>query len=93
MQENLWPARLFVLVQDQVIVAPMGGIVALNHLAVWEAIDRFGVPESKQVLVFELIVKTFAATVLKKQSERLGESGHGSKQDYSAFGGKVAVGE
>jgi len=42
MPENADAIRIWGLVKDQVITAGMDGtVIALNHLALWEAIDRF----------------------------------------------------
>ena len=40
--------RVFSIVQNQFIMGP-GGPVDINQLAVWEAIDRFGIPNAVSV--------------------------------------------
>lgn len=39
----------------------MAGVVDINHLAVWEAIDRYQV--SNPVRCFELVLKAFSHTI------------------------------
>lgn len=34
--------RIWLLVRTQLIVAGMGDPIAINHTALWEALDRFG---------------------------------------------------
>lgn len=40
--ENQEALRLWPIVRNQVIVGGMGSVIDINHLAVWEDIDRFG---------------------------------------------------
>lgn len=58
--ENEAAARIFQLVRGQVITRNGGerGLVEeLNHLAVWSAIDAYGV--SNRTEVFERVLRTF----------------------------------
>jgi hypothetical protein len=41
MEENKEAAMIYNLVQGQVITAGMGEPIDINHIALWEAIDRF----------------------------------------------------
>jgi len=45
------------LISDQLIVSGLGEVIGLNHLAVWEVIDRYKV--SNPVRTFEKIIKVF----------------------------------
>lgn len=48
--ENEVVLEIYGMVKDQVLVSGMSGeIIGLNHLAVWEAIDRFGVEDGNTV--------------------------------------------
>ena len=40
---NMDAVKIWNLVQDQVIVAPMGGVVGINILAAYETMDRLGI--------------------------------------------------
>ena len=45
------------LVNDQLIVSGTGEIIGLNHLAVWEVIDRYHISNPNRT--FEKILKIF----------------------------------
>lgn len=40
---NVDAIKMWGIVRDQVIVAPMGGVVDLNHLAVWKDLEKYKV--------------------------------------------------
>lgn len=62
---------IYSLVRQQVIVS-MSGVVDINHLAVWEAIDRYKVHDPMRV--FELVLKCFRRTMedvrIKQEAKR-----------------------
>ena len=65
-QENEAAIALYSIVQNQWIMGP-GGPVDINHLAVWEAIDRYRVPDGKGV--FEKIL-TLSRWMLGRIAEK-----------------------
>jgi len=51
--------KIFFLVQSQIIINAMSGkVLGLNHLAIWEAIDRYKVKD--QIGVFENVLNLFS---------------------------------
>lgn len=55
--ENRDAAHIYMACQRQVITAGMGEVIDLNHLALWQMIDRLNVADPLRC--FELINKTF----------------------------------
>lgn len=45
MPENFDAMRVFTVCQGQVLVAPMGGAYAMNHMAIHEAMRLYGVAD------------------------------------------------
>jgi hypothetical protein len=69
-EENEDVARIFQIVRGQVITRFNGQvdmIMDLNHLAVWAAIDRYGIKNPREC--FEKVMKMFYA-LLKEQRDR-----------------------
>jgi len=69
--ENTDALTIFSLVQGQWIMGP-GGPVDINHLAVWEAIDRYGVKE--KTATFGKVV-TLSRWMLERIAGQRGNSG------------------
>ena len=67
MEENDEAARIYMLCRGQVIV---GGdqVLDINHMAVWEAIDRYGVQEP--VGCFEKVNRAFHHMLARQREER-----------------------
>lgn len=60
---ELWPKnsdalRLWLITENQVIVGGMGGVFGVNQLAVWQAIERYGVREP--VKTFEKVLRLWS---------------------------------
>lgn len=58
---------IFKIVRGQVLVAGMGSVIGLNHLAVWEAIDRYKV--SDKIRCFEKVNAVFYHLLIKQRAE------------------------
>jgi len=59
--------RIWRLTESQMIVAGMGGVVGVNQLAVWEAIDRYRVKEPLKT--FEKVLKLFQDVTMARVNE------------------------
>lgn len=59
--------NIFLIVHKQVIFSPDGKVLDVNHLAVWKAIEEYGVED--RISVFEKVVVTFRAMVRKSANE------------------------
>lgn len=55
--QNIEVVKVWSLIHDQLIVGGAGTVIALNHLAVWEVIDRYEI--NNPVECFEKILKIF----------------------------------
>ena len=55
--ENEDAARIFMTVRGQVLVVGNGQVIGLNHLAVWAAIDAYGVRD--RTGCFEKVFRLF----------------------------------
>lgn len=62
--QDAW--RVYQATQNQVIVAPMGGVVSINHLAIWEYIDRYEI--RNPLRVFEQVCQV-AGEMIADQNE------------------------
>ena len=67
MECNQDALRIWRLVKNQVVTVGMGQPVDLNQMAIWEAIDRYGVED--QIGTFEKIVVLFRYLVSKAKEE------------------------
>lgn len=67
MDENKDAARVYLLCRDQAIMAPMGGPVALNHMAVHEAMRLYEVEDRRGC--FEKVLKVFQHFLEKSREE------------------------
>lgn len=69
MDENQEAIFIWSIVRDQVITAGMDGeVIALNQLAVWEAIDRYKIKNQTQC--FDKVRKVFYFLLEKHRLER-----------------------
>jgi len=67
MPENADAIRIWGIVRDQVITAGMDGtVIALNQLALWEAIDRFGI--ELPLDCFQKVLDVFDYTLKLKET-------------------------
>lgn len=67
MNENVESVRVWHLVQGQRIVAGMTGItIDINHLAVWEILDRYGIED--KITCFEKIL-VIASETFKHEAD------------------------
>lgn len=63
-EENEDAAKIYMITQGQIVT--MGeNIIDINHLAVWEAIDRYNVRDP--IRCFELVNKVFCRFMNKKE--------------------------
>jgi len=62
--EDAW--RVYQTVRDQIIVSPMGGAVSINHLAIWEFLDRYEI--RNPLRVFEQVCRV-AGEMIADQNE------------------------
>ena len=62
--EDAW--QVYQAIQGQVIVAPMGGIIAINQLAIWEYIDHHSI--SNPTKVFDQVCRV-AQEIINDQNE------------------------
>ena len=67
MECNKDALRIWRLVKNQVVTVGMGQPVDLNQMAIWEAIDRYGIED--QIGTFEKIVVLFRYLVSKAKEE------------------------
>ena len=71
--ENTDAIRIWGLVKDQVITAGMDGtVIALNQLALWEAIDRFRIEAPLEC--FQKVLEVFNHTLMLKDTHSGGDS-------------------
>lgn len=68
--ENKDALRVFFVVQDQVIMAPMGGVVSLNHEAIHRAMGLYGVRDKRSC--FEKVLRLAREFLVK----RVQDTGH-----------------
>lgn len=73
MEENHDAMKIWGIVQGQRIIAGMTGVtVDINHVAVWQAIDRYNV--ESPVICFEKVLKiakeTFEIEALERESNK-----------------------
>ena len=61
--------KIYMVVQDQMILGGMGGQVAINQMAIHAAMDLYGVADRQAC--FEKVVMVYRA-VLKDERERKG---------------------
>lgn len=57
MADNRDAAHIYMACRHQVVTAGMGEVIDINHLPVWQMIDRMQVRDPLRC--FELIIKTF----------------------------------
>lgn len=63
--QDAW--RVYQATQNQVIVAPMGGLVSINQLAVWEWIDRYEIKDP--VRVFEQVCRVSSEMIADQNDD------------------------
>ena len=63
--QDAW--RVYQATQNQVIVAPMGGLVSINQLAVWEWIDRYEIKDP--VHVFEQVCRVSSEMIADQNDD------------------------
>lgn len=61
--------KILQLVHKQVIIAPSGETIDLNHLAVWKAIDEYGI--ENKIGIFEKVTGAFRV-LMKRITEKGG---------------------
>jgi hypothetical protein len=71
MPENEEAANVYMLCKFQVVTAGMGEVIDINHLAVWEAIDRYKVKD--QIRCFELVNTVFHYMLNKGRNNEAGK--------------------
>ncbi len=57
--QDAW--RVYQATQSQLIIAPMGGAISVNQLAVWEWIDRYKIKNPTKV--FEQVMRVSAEMI------------------------------
>ena len=67
MEENADAMMIFGIVQGQVIIAPMGGVVDIDHKAIHEAMRLYGIRDRREC--FRKVLR-LAALAREKQGGR-----------------------